>query len=118
MFFLLEAASPAIPYRTDAPLAIGNIAFAIAVVLLALVLLVVLAYYAKRRGWLSALSKPAATPSQNRLQLRASQRLSLHSTAHVLAYQGRDYLVIESTRQTTAVLSPLDKPEISTDEIS
>jgi hypothetical protein len=98
--------APAIPYRTDTPVSVGNLALAMLVTALALGALVGVLVYIRRRGWgLSGLR--ANRQATEGIELRASRRVSLLTTAHVVAYRGQTYLIVESARGSTAAVTPL-----------
>ena len=103
-----SASSAAIPYRTAPAVSAGSFALAMSVVVLVMVALVALAFVARRRGWLGALGVNSVDPGKAPLQLQASRRLSVHSTAHVLSYQGKEFLIVESVRHTATSISPID----------
>jgi len=46
------------------------------------------------------------------IEVRASRRLSLSATVHVIAYRGHQYIVVESGRGSTTTVSPLVTPGI------
>jgi hypothetical protein len=94
--------APAIPYRTDAPVSMGTFAVALLITLCLMALLVVALVFIRRRGWIT-LPGTARTPAASEgIQLQASRRLSMTTTAHVVSYQGDVYMVVESSRGSTA----------------
>ncbi|RDI99310.1 hypothetical protein DVT68_00125 [Dyella solisilvae] len=101
------ASSAAIPYRTAPVVSAGSIALSMSVVVLVMVALVALVLIARRRGWLGKLGVNGIEAGRAPLELRASRRLSVHSTAHVLSYQGREFLIVESVRHTATSISPI-----------
>jgi hypothetical protein len=99
--------APAIPYRTDAAVSASSYAFSILVTLLVLGLLITALVVIRRRGWL-ALSGRTQTPApQDGIAVKASRRVSMNTTVHVIDYQGASYLLVESHRGATATTTPL-----------
>jgi len=102
--FALNA--PAIPYRTDTPVSVSNLALAMLVTALVLGALVGVLVYVRRRGWgLGGLR--ANKQAAEGIELQATRRVSLLTTAHVVAYRGQTYLIVESARGSTTTVSPL-----------
>jgi hypothetical protein len=100
--------APAIPYRTDAPVSAGTFVFALLVTLCLIALLVGALVFIRRRGWITLPTATRAPASLEGIQVQASRRLSIATTAHVLSYQGNTYLVVESSRGTQATVTPID----------
>lgn len=109
---------PAIPYRTDAPVSTGTFAVALIVTLCLLALLVAALVFIRRRGWLAWPPRVGAQTTQDGIQLQASRRLSIATTAHVLSYQGNSYLVVESTRGANATVTPIGASAVQGEEAS
>ena len=97
-----------IPYRTDAPVSTGSFAVAMLVTLCLMGLLIAGLFFARRRGWLTLPGAVRAPTPANAIQLQASRRLSIATTAHVVSYQGRSYLVVESSRGSHAAVTPIE----------
>jgi len=100
--------APAIPYRTDAAVSMGTFALALLVTLCLIALLVVALVFIRRRGWITW---PAATRTptvSEGIQLQASRRLSIATTAYVVSYQGHAYLVVESSRGGSATVTRIE----------
>lgn len=107
-FHLAHLAPAAIPYRTDAPVSMGSYALALLATLGLLGLLVAALVFVRRRGWSAWTGKTrAAAMPAGEIQLHASRRLSLVTTAHVVNYRGQAYLIVESSRGATATVTPL-----------
>jgi hypothetical protein len=105
-------APPAIPYRTSAPISTGSLVTALAITALVLAALVGCIAYARRRGWLVGMSAGKRTASDSGIEVRATRRVSMATTAHVVAYRGLEYLVIESGRGCATTVAPLGAPHI------
>jgi hypothetical protein len=103
--------APAIPYRTDAPVSAGTFAVALLVALCLIALLVFVLFFIRRRGWISLPSVARNQPSQEAIQLRASRRLSMMTTAHVVSYGSSTYLIVESGRGSQASISRMDRSQ-------
>lgn len=105
------AAQSAIPYRTSAPISTGSLVTALAITALALAALVGCVAYARRRGWLAGVNAGKHTAADAGIEVRASRRVSMATTAHVVAYRGLEYLVIESGRGCATTVAPLGAPD-------
>ena len=101
------AASPGIPYRTSAPVSTGTFVFALLATVLLLAAMVGGLLLARRRGWITASAKKRNGAQAENIELIASRRLSVATTAHLVACRGQSYLVVESLRGSTATLLPL-----------
>ncbi len=108
----------AIPYRTEAAVSGGSFAGALLTVAIVLGLLAVAAFQARRRGWLAGLgvpAKPGPAGAPDGIAVRASRRVSPATSVHVIAYQGQEYLIVESARGASTSFAPLPvarpKPE-------
>lgn len=112
----LAAAAPAIPYRTDAPITASTFALALLVTICVLAILAIGLVLLRRRGWLKPMSGSRMTAAQAEIHLEASRRLSIVTTAHVLSCHGRKYLVVESIRGSSAIVTPIEYAEISAGE--
>jgi hypothetical protein len=99
--------APGIPYRTDAPVSMGTFAMALLVTLVLLALLVVALIFIRRRGWLPRAGQAHSASAQEGIQLQASRRLSMASTAHVVSYRGQTFFVVESGRGTNVAVTPM-----------
>ncbi|MBE1162747.1 hypothetical protein [Dyella acidiphila] len=110
---LLQAAwlAPAIPYRTDAPVSGASYATALLVTLLLIALLVGALLFVRRRGWLAWSATARSQPATEGIQVQASRRLSIASTAHVVSYGGSTYLIVESTRGANATVTRIEAGE-------
>jgi hypothetical protein len=95
--------APAIPYRTDAAVSAGGFATALLITVLVAALV-----FIRRRGWITLPGTTRAPVASEGIQVQASRRLSIASTAHVLSYQGNTYLVVESTRGTQATVTRIE----------
>jgi hypothetical protein len=109
---------PAIPYRTDAAVSTGTFVVALLITIVMLVLLAGLLLVARRRGWLAMPGRIRPPATQEGIQLEASRRLSVMSAAFVVTYKGERYLVVESSRGTTATVTPLAAGEQDAEVIS
>jgi hypothetical protein len=110
--YAFAAFAPAIPYRTDAPVSAGTFALALLVTIVLLVGLITALIFIRRRGWLPSAGQARPVAAQEGIQLHASRRLSMASTAHVVSYRGQTFFVVESSRGTHAAVSSmqLDMP--------
>ena len=104
-------AQAVIPYRTEMPISAGSIAFSVSVTVLVLVALVAAIVYARHRGWTGRLaagmiSGKRAAPDES-IEVRATRRVSIATIAHVVASRGHEYLIVESTRGSTAAVTSL-----------
>lgn len=100
-------ARPAIPYRNAAAVSTSGFVFAMVITALVLAALVACALYARRRGWVVGAGVATRPAGHAGIELQASKRLSLATTAHVIAYNGLEYLIVESGRGSVATISPL-----------
>ena len=110
----------AIPYRTEAPVSAGSIAFSAAITVLVLIVLVAVIAYARHRGWAARWSGgmiPAkrAVPNEG-IEVRATRRVSMTTSAHVVMYRGHEYLIVESSRGSTAAVTRLDSSSVESGE--
>jgi hypothetical protein len=96
-----------IPYRTSAPISTGSLVTALAITALVLAALVGCVAYARRRGWLAGMGAGKRTALEGGIEVRATRRVSMATTAHVVSYRGVEYLVIESGRGCATTVSPL-----------
>lgn len=103
------APSPDIPYRTAAPVSTGTFAFALLATVLLLVVLVGGLLFARKRGWIAAPTKKRSSTQTESIELIASRRLSIATTAHLVVCRGQSYLVVESLRGSSATLLPLSE---------
>ena len=109
LFFAATALTDAaIPYRTTPAVPAGSLASSLVIVGVVLVALVVAAVYARRRGWIAKLGVSAKTSPTDGMQVNASCRLSMNSTAYVLRYKGKEFLVVECARGTNATIANMD----------
>jgi hypothetical protein len=99
--------APAIPYRTDAPVSMGTFAMALVVTIALLILLATALVVIRRRGWLPTGGNAKPTSAQEGIQLNASRRLSMATTAHVVSYRGQTFFVVESHRGTHAAVTSM-----------
>lgn len=115
-----SGAQAAIPYRTEMPISAGSIAFSVSITVLVLVALVAAIAYARHRGWTGRLAagmipgKRAA--ADERIEVCATRRVSIATIAHVVAYRGHEYLVVESTRGATATVTSLGSSHVESGE--
>lgn len=86
----------------------GNLVAAGLVTLLALAVLVGVLVYLRRRGWAGEWLVGRRGAQGRGIELRASRRLGISATAHVIFYQGAGYLVVENGRGSTATVLKLD----------
>lgn len=105
--WLMRAPAPAIPYRTDAAVSAGSAINALLATGALLALLIGILLYSRRRGWLPRMVRPATPSGATDVRVLASRRVSMATTVHVLEYRGHTYLLTESTRSTSASLTPL-----------
>jgi hypothetical protein len=102
--------SPAIPYRTDMPMSMGHLVVAMLVTALVLAALVGALIYIRRRGWLGTIQAGRVVRQDTTgIELRATRRISMATTAHVVAYQGQDYLIVECARGVTATATTIPR---------
>jgi hypothetical protein len=115
----LQAAPAAIPYRTDAPVSMGAFAVAMLITLCLLGLLLAALIYVRRRGWIAwpQTSRPVAAAEEG-IQLQASRRLSLGTSVYVVSYRGQTYLVTESSRGTSATVTPIEAAHTTGEALS
>lgn len=111
-FSVAKSASSGIPYRTSAPISMESLVTALAVTALVLAALVGCVAYARRRGWLAGVTAGKRTAPDANIEVRATKRVSMATTAHVVVYRGLEYLVVESARGCTAKVSSLDAPRV------
>lgn len=104
------AAPSAIPYRTSAPVSTGSLVTALAITALVLAALIGCVAYARRRGWLVGVPAGKRMTPDAGIEVRATRRVSMATTAHVVMYRGLEYLVIESGRGYATTVSPLGAP--------
>lgn len=114
------AAQAAIPFRTKMPVSAGSIAFSVSITVLVLMLLIAVLVYARRRGWngrwpSGMISTKRAEPVES-IEVRATRRVSMATTAHVVLYRGREYLLVESTRGVTVAVTQLDSSAVKSGE--
>jgi len=102
-----SAPSPDIPYQTAAPVSMGTFAFALLATVLLLATMVGGLLFARRRGWITASAKKRNGVQAENIELIASRRLSVTTTAHLVACRGQSYLIVESLRGSSATLLPL-----------
>ena len=100
-------APAAIPYRTDAPVSMGTFALALFITLCLMGLLLAALVFVRRRGWVVWSNTSRATVSSEGIQVQASRRLSIATTAHVVSYQGQSYVIVESSRGTSVTVTPI-----------
>lgn len=81
---------------------------ALAITMLVLVALVGGIAYARRRGWIIGSKTGTRGTDAGGIEVRASRRLSMTTTTHVVAYRGLEYLVVESARGCVATVAPLN----------
>lgn len=97
------SAQPAIPYRAEPAVSGGELTSVLAATGLLLALFLVLALYARKRGWLRELMPLAATGQTGRrwrLDVHA-QRISRLTTVYRIEDGTRAWLVVESTGQVS-----------------
>jgi hypothetical protein len=104
-----QVAQSAIPYRDAPAVSTGSLAMAMAITLLVLIALVGGAAYARRRGWTIGSRPRARSTAGEGIEVKASRRLSMATTTHVIAYRGSEYLVVETVRGTVATVTPLSR---------
>lgn len=102
-------APPAIPYRTAASVPAGSLASALIITMLVLVALIVCVVYARRRGWLAGAGMCKRPVGGSDIDIRASRRVSLATTVYMVRCGDADYLLVETTRGTTASMTPAHK---------
>ncbi|MGS1125890.1 hypothetical protein ACVCL3_02740 [Rhodanobacter sp. UC4437_H4] len=104
-----QLAQSAIPYRNAPAVSTGSLAMAMTITLLALMALVGGLAYARRRGWTIGSRPGARGMAAEGIEVKASRRLSMATTTHVIAYRGAEYLVVETVRGTVATVTPLSR---------
>ena len=109
----LAAVTPAIPYRTDAPVSTSTFALALVTTIVVLAALVGVLMLVRRRGFSLFVKRDAASPAASALRLEATKRLSMSSTAHVINYEGKRFLVVECSRGTVGTVTPIDAEEVT-----
>lgn len=105
---ILAATPTAIPYRTATSISMGSLVVAGLVTIIALAALVGVLVYLRRRGWAGEWLVGKRGAQDHGIELRASRRLGMSATAHVIFYQGSGYLVVENGRGSTATVLKLD----------
>lgn len=113
---MLATSAASIPYRSGTAVSAGNLIMAGFVTLLALAILVGVLVYLRRRGWSGSWFAGKRAERVRGIELRASRRVGMSSFAHVIAYQGMEYLVVESGRGSTATVLRIDPPRDGTEE--
>lgn len=68
--------------------------------------------YARRRGWVFGMNAGKRMAPDASIEVRATRRVSMATNAHVVAYRGFEYLVIESGRGCTTTVAPLGAPHV------
>lgn len=91
----------AIPFNTHPALEIGGVVDVFVVCAVVLALFAILAWIAKRQGWLKRLGVAPTTDTRRRIEIRSTQRLSPQTTVFVVAHDNREFLLVESARQVT-----------------
>lgn len=104
-----QAAKSTIPYRSAPAVSAGSLAMAMAITLLVLIALVGGAAYARRRGWTIGSRPGTRGVAGEGIEVKASRRLSMATTTHVIAYRGSEYLVVETVRGAVASITPLNR---------
>lgn len=94
-----------IPYRTAASVPPESFAVALTVTALVLVVLVGLLVYARRRG---LLQPGRHAVDEAGVEVRATRRVSMTTSVHVIAYRGREYLLLESARGSATSVTPVE----------
>jgi hypothetical protein len=102
------AVQSTIPYRSAATISTGSFVAALAITVFVLVVLVGGVAYARRRGWIIGSKIRMRGASGEGIEVRASRRLSMATTTHVVAYRGLEYLVVESARGCVTTIAPLN----------
>ena len=112
----VSGARAVIPYRTEMPVSAGSIAFSLSVTLLVLLALVALIVYARHRGWAGRFSSGGIpgerTVPKESIEVSTTRRVSMTTTAHVVVYRGYEYLIVESSRGSTAAVTPLGSTNV------
>jgi len=105
-----HAASAAIPFRTDAAVAPAAYGMALTVTVLVLAALVGMFVLARRRGWIGASgAMPGIAPkAAHGIEVKGSRRLSMNTGVHIVAYEGRQFLIVESGRGTQSTITALE----------
>ena len=96
----------AIPFRQDAGGAGASIVGALAVTAVLLCVVVLIAAYARRRGWLDQWIGPAPHAHAPRLRLEQALRLSPRTSLYRVRHDGQVLLVVESTASARVVTLP------------
>ena len=107
----MSVATPgAIPFRTDSAVAPATYGVALVVTLLVLGGLVAAVAWARRKGWvgMSGAMPGISTKASHAIEIKASRRLSMNTGVHVVAYEGRQFLIVESARSTHSTITPMD----------
>ena len=108
----VTSAQPVIPYRTTAPVSTVGFVAALAITALVLAALVGCVAYARRRGWLLGVDAGKRTGPGTDIEVRATRRVSMTTTAYIVAYREHEYLVVESGRGYVTTVSPLNAPRV------
>lgn len=97
------SAQTSIPYRAEPAVSGGELTGVLAATTLVLATFLMLALYAKRRGWLRKLSPlNAVNDTGKRWQLQVhAQRISRLTTVYRIEDGARSWLVVESTGQVS-----------------
>lgn len=77
------------------------------ITMLVLIALVGCVVYARRRGWLPGSGTGLRPTSGAAIDIRATRRVSMSTTLHVVRYEGADYLLVETVRGATTLVTPL-----------
>ena len=100
-------ASSEIPYRHPDASNVAGILTSYGVTALLLITLVGSLLYARRRGWIAGGVVRNHEDMSRKIRIVTSQRISTLSTTHVVRYENRNYMIVESTRGSMATLVPL-----------
>jgi hypothetical protein len=106
-----------IPFRTDSPVSTGQVASVLVITLLLLGIFFAVLLLARRQGWLSRWlgGRVDARHGKKRSSalVMSSTRISSSAYAHVVAVEGLQFVVFESSRQLA--VHPMDVKETDGD---
>ena len=92
-------AARAIPFKTGPALDLSSVAHVLLACILLLGLFALVAYVARRRGWLRRFAVLPSPPRPGTgLEVRRTQRLSTQTMLFVLAHGDQEFLLVESAR--------------------
>lgn len=107
-----SAVQSTIPYRSATTVSTESFGVALAIIVFVLIALVGGVAYARRRGWITGSKIRMRGTNSEGIEVRASRRLSMATTTHVVTYRGLEYLVVESARGCVTTVTPLNASRV------